>query len=84
MKPKALAHKTLRSANVPGRDVTVKTVQIDSNPLVYEITAIVGEHVETQRHTVGAMGAGPVLTVHWLQTYLDGRRQAVCAAVALA
>jgi len=77
-----LADKTLTSPNCVGKQIAVSAAQVDSNPIVYEITAIIEEHVEIQRHTVGAMGVGPVLTVPELQAFLDECRQKVADAVA--
>ena len=77
MEPRTLPAKTLQSASLPGQDVLIATVQISANPIVYEISATIGTHIYTERHTIGAMGGGPLLTAARLQADLDGYRQQV-------
>jgi hypothetical protein len=79
---RTLATKTLQSANLPGQDITIVTVQIDNNPIVYEITATIGAHVHTERHAIEAKGTGPLMKTAELQTALDGFRQSVADAAA--
>jgi len=82
MNPIKLADKTLQSANLPGQNVLISTAQIEMNPIVYEITASIGTHIYTERHTIGAMGTGPLLTVAELQAMVDSFRQRVADAAA--
>jgi hypothetical protein len=80
MAPRTFATKTLTSTNLPGVNIAVDTTQIDSNPITYEITATVPgtpPHVWVERHSIGAMGGGPLMTALQLQTMLDGFRQQV-------
>jgi hypothetical protein len=79
---RTLSMKTLQSANLPGQNITIDTRQIDNNPIVYEITATIGAHVYTERHAIGAMGTGPLMTAAELQKAVDGYRQQVADAAA--
>lgn len=76
----------MQSANLPGVDIDVMTVQLQDTILVYEITASVGGRTETQRHAIGASGTNakqpPVLSPTDLQVALDGFRQAVADSAA--
>ncbi|HXM32288.1 MAG TPA: hypothetical protein VN921_01450 [Chthoniobacterales bacterium] len=85
--PKTFATKTLTSVNLPGVNIAVDTVQVDSNPIVYEITATIPgtpPHIYTERHAIGANGTGPIelTTAAALQAQLDGYRQKVADAAA--
>lgn len=79
---RTLAQKQLTSPNYVGQTFTVDTVQIDDVPIVYEITAALNGESEIQRHTIGAMGTGPVMTALQLQAAVDGYRQQVVDALA--
>jgi hypothetical protein len=74
--------KTLQSANLPGQDIAISTTQLGSNPIVYEITATIGAHVYAERHAIGAMGSGPLMTAAELQKAVDGYRQQVADTAA--
>src|ERR1700675_1206051 len=77
-----LPDQTLQSTNLPGTNILVSTTQIDMNPIVYEITATIGNHSYTERHTIGAMGSGTLMTVQELQALVDSFRQRVADAAA--
>jgi Asp/Glu/hydantoin racemase len=79
---RTLSTKTLQSANLPGQNITVATTQLDDNPIVYEITATIGAHAHVQRHAIGAMATGPLMTAAELQKAVDGYRQQVADAAA--
>ncbi|MCU1242397.1 MAG: hypothetical protein JWO71_3123 [Candidatus Acidoferrum typicum] len=82
MDPFKLPDQTLQSKNLPGTNILVSTTQIDMNPIVYEVTATIGDHSYTERHTIGAMGGGSVLTVNDLQAAVDSYRQGVADSAA--
>lgn len=78
--PKTFATKTLTSVNLPAVNIAVDTIQLDSNPITYQITATVPgtpPYVYAERHSIGAMGTGPLMTALQLQAELDGFRQRV-------
>lgn len=79
---RTLAQKQMTSPNYIGQTFAVDTVQIDDAPVVYEITATLNGQTEKQRHTIGAMGTGPVMTALQLQATVDGYRQQVVDALA--
>jgi hypothetical protein len=79
---RTFATLTLQSLNLAGQSITISTVQLDDNPIVYEVTATIGTKTYTERHAIGAMGTGPLMTASDLQKALDGFRQAVADKVA--
>ncbi len=86
---KDLGKKSLTSAHLPGQAIDVSAVQLEDDLVVYEITATIGSHTETQRHSIGAGGTNPVQggpgapkTALDLQSALDAFRQQVADNVA--
>lgn len=76
--------RTKTSTNLPGQNIAVTITTIQTFPLVYEVTASVGQTTFTQRHTTGATsGSGPALTPVTLATTVDGYAQSVADLAAL-
>jgi hypothetical protein len=69
-----------------GGPIVVTTRQLAHKLIVYEITAAVGDHVETQQFSIGDGGSTPkqtaAMTATELQEWLDDKRQTVADNVA--
>lgn len=88
-----LGTKTMKSGNVQKSSqqpvtldtattgVSVSTRQVEAELPVFEISATVGKHTETQRHTLGVGGTNPkqpeLMSTDELQAWLDDKRQIV-------
>lgn len=61
--------------------ISVSTVQMENDLVVYKITATVGSHTETQMHSIGLGGTNPAqpppMSTAELQVWLDEKRQIV-------
>lgn len=90
IQPKIFADKIMRSANLPGQDITVSTVEMIPDPppagpyagIVYVITATFGANSHTEHHALGGRGGGPMMTAVEMQAWLDGYRQQVADTIA--
>jgi hypothetical protein len=76
----------MQSENLPGQDISVSTVQLADELMVFEITATSGLHSETQRHAIGAGGTNPtqptIMTADDLDSFLAVCQQRVADNVA--
>lgn len=61
--------------------ISVSTVQLEDELIVYEISATIAGHTETQRHAIGIGGTNPkqpvAMSAAGLQAWLDEMRQIV-------